>query len=185
MKAMMRQKAAAALLALCLTLSLLCGCGPSAEYTVSFDAASAGTAIESQTVKSGGKVEAPADPVREGYNFIGWFKDAGLTEGFVLGSDKVQGDMTLYAGWDKDTGDTISNPGNDKDFSSLRTPGSQEEAYEYRTFFLPGVDGTSQPYVGDTMPYYEDGVYYIYYLKEAGDSYNHSVYLATTTDFVT
>jgi len=47
------------------------------------------------------------------------------------------------------------------------------------------VDGASQPYVGDTMPYYEDGVYYIYYLKDAGDSYNHSVYLATTTDFVT
>ena len=35
------------------------------------------------------------------------------------------------------------------------------------------------------MPYYEDGTYYIYYLKEAGDSLNHSAYLATTTDFVT
>ncbi|MBR6707514.1 MAG: hypothetical protein IKI84_12695 [Clostridia bacterium] len=34
------------------------------------------------------------------------------------------------------------------------------------------------------MPYYEDGTYYIYYLKEGGDSYNHSIYLATTTDFV-
>ena len=75
-------------------------------------------------------------------------------------------------------------PENDKDFSALRTPGSQESAYEYKLFFLPGMDGTSQPYVGDTMPYYEDGVYYIYYLKDAGDSYNHSIYLATTTDFV-
>jgi hypothetical protein len=35
------------------------------------------------------------------------------------------------------------------------------------------------------MPYYEDGTYYIYYLKEGGDSYNHSVYLTTTSDFVT
>ena len=35
------------------------------------------------------------------------------------------------------------------------------------------------------MPYYEDGVYYIYYLKEGGDSYNHSIYLTTTKDFVT
>ena len=72
----------------------------------------------------------------------------------------------------------------DKDFSSLRTPGSQEAAYEYKTFFLPAVDGISQPYVGDTMPYYEDGTYYIYYLKEGGDSYNHSIYLATTKDFI-
>ena len=73
----------------------------------------------------------------------------------------------------------------DKDFSALRTPGSQEAAYGYRAFFLPAVDGIKQPYVGDTMPYYEDGTYYIYYLKEGGDSYNHSIYLATTKDFVT
>lgn len=76
-------------------------------------------------------------------------------------------------------------PEDEKDFSSLRTPGSQEAAYEYRTFFLPGTDGANQPYVGDTMPYYEDGIYYIYYLKDGGDSYNHSIYLATTEDFVT
>ena len=73
----------------------------------------------------------------------------------------------------------------DKDFSKLRTPGSQEEAYTYSTFFRPAIDGISQPYVGDTMPYYEAGTFYIYYLKEAGDSYNHSIYLATTTDFLT
>ena len=65
------------------------------------------------------------------------------------------------------------------------TPEKQEEAYEYRSFFLPAIDVFSQPYVGDPMPYYEDGTYYIYYLKEAGDSYRHSIYLTTTTDFVT
>ena len=72
----------------------------------------------------------------------------------------------------------------DKDFSTLRTPGSQEEAYDYELFFLPEKDGTSQPYVGDPMPYYENGTFYLYYLKEAGDSYNHSVYLAKTKDFL-
>ena len=41
----------------------------------------------------------------------------------------------------------------DKDFSTLRTPGSQEEAYDYRLFFLPEADGLSQPYVGDPMPF--------------------------------
>ena len=53
------------------------------------------------------------------------------------------------------------------------------------TFYLPEKDGISQPYVGDCMPYYEDGVYYIYYLKEGGDSFHHAIYLATTTDFIT
>ncbi len=85
----------------------------------------------------------------------------------------------------KNDGEPFAEVTNDKDFSSLRTPGSQEEAYEYKNLFLPAVDGISQPYVGDTMPYYEDGTYYVYYLKEGGDSYNHSVYLATTKDFVT
>ena len=80
-------------------------------------------------------------------------------------------------------GEAFAEVTEDKDFSSLRTPGSQESAYEYNIFFRPAVDGISQPYVGDTMPYYEDGTYYIYYLKEAGDSYNHSIYLATTKDF--
>ena len=82
-------------------------------------------------------------------------------------------------------GEAFVFPENETDFAALRTPGSQEAAYSYRTFFLPAVDGTAQPYVGDTMPYYEDGTYYIYYLKEGGDSYNHSIYLATTPDFVT
>ena len=74
---------------------------------------------------------------------------------------------------------------NDKDFSMLRTPGSQESAYKYDHYFLPAVDGIKQGYVGDTMPYYENGKYYVYYLKEDGDSYHHSAYLASTEDFLT
>ena len=85
----------------------------------------------------------------------------------------------------KEQGEPFAEVTDDKDFSALRTPGSQEEAYEYMNFYRPAKDGIKQPYVGDTMPYYEDGTYYIYYLKEGGDSYNHSIYLATTKDFVT
>lgn len=59
------------------------------------------------------------------------------------------------------------------------------EAAEVQNFFLPAADDFTQAYVGDCMPYYEDGTYYIYYLKEGGDSYHHSIYLATTTDFLT
>ena len=70
-------------------------------------------------------------------------------------------------------------------FEGLNTPGAKENAIKYSSFFLPEKDGNVQPYVGDTMPYYEDGTYYIYYLKDGGDSYNHSVYLATTSDFIT
>lgn len=68
--------------------------------------------------------------------------------------------------------------------TSPLTPEAQEKGHAYDLFFLPEIDGESQPYVGDTMPFYDNGVYYIYYLKDGGDAYNHSVYVATTKDFV-
>ena len=42
--------------------------------------------------------EKPADPVREGYTFAGWYTDENLTEAmdWTLGIKK---DMTLYAAW--------------------------------------------------------------------------------------
>lgn len=171
------------LLVLCL---LLCSCSSGGPYTVSFDGNYYGCeAYDDVTVDGGKKLEAPADPVREGYVFLGWYQDAAMTVKWDFEKNKVQSDTTLYALWDRDTGDSVSEPGSDKDFSTLKTAGSQENAYEYKTWFLPAVDGVNQPYVGDPMPYYEDGVYYIYYLKDGGDSFNHSIYLTTTTDFVT
>ena len=70
-------------------------------------------------------------------------------------------------------------------FQTVGVCASAEEAAGNQIYFLPAQDGFSQPFVGDCMPYYEDGVYYIYYLKEGGDSYHHAIYLVTTTDFLT
>lgn len=165
---------------------LLSGCEIGKEYTVSFDGNYGGAAeIQSQTVASGKKVELPVEPTRDGYSFLGWFRDAELREKWDFSTDQVKANCTLYAGWDTITEETFASNIQDKDFSAMKTPGSQESAYEYRLNFLPEVDGINQPYVGDPMPYYEDGVFYLYYLKEGGDSYNHSIYLVTTTDFVT
>lgn len=182
----MKNRILALCLVICMGLSvLLSGCNRS-QYTIELNGNYDGSqTLASITATHGKKLPQIETPVREGYIFLGWYTDAGLTKVWDLQKDKVTSDMTLYAAWDKDTGDSIVHPADDKDFSSLRTPGSQESAYEYLNFFLPEMDGTKQPYVGDPMPYYEDGVYYIYYLKDGGDSFNHSIYLATTTDFVT
>lgn len=184
-KVKMNTRALLDCLMLCLSIGiLLSGCSQS-ECTVSFDPNySADGAVSSQTVSSGKTIEMSPDVVRDGYVFLGWFQDAGLTQAWNMDKDKVRSDMTLYAGWDRDTGDAITEPDGDKDFSELTSPESQEAAYDYKAYFLPAMDGSEQPYVGDTMPFYEDGVYYIYYLKEKGDSRNHSIYLTTTTDFV-
>lgn len=163
---------------------LLSSCGQS-EYTVTFDTnCGAEDTVSSQTVSAGETIADSERPVRDGYVFLGWFQDAGLTQAWDADKNKVRSDMTLYAGWDKDTGDSITNPENDKEFLDLTSPESQEAAYSYKAYFRPAMDGTEQPYVGDTMPFYENGVYYIYYLKDKGDSRNHSIYLVTTTDFV-
>lgn len=165
--------------------AMLSGCAGK-PCTVSFDGNYNGAAqIESQIVKGGKKAEMPAEPSRDGYCFIGWYKDQGLSEEWDFAADKVSEDMVLYAGWDRTVGEAFAENVNDRDFKAMKTPGSQEMAYEYRLNFLPEIDGINQPYVGDPMPYYEDGVFYLYYLKEGGDSYNHSIYLATTTDFLT
>lgn len=83
-----------------------------------------------------------------------------------------------------DAGVEFAHPDYDKDFSTLANPGLQEGLYDYKLFFLPGQGDEEQSFAGDPMPYYEDGTYYLYYLKDGGDSYHHSIFLATTEDFV-
>lgn len=172
--------------AMILSSGAFTGCD-SSEYNVVFDKNCYADAVVpgAVTVSGGGKIAEPETPVREGYTFTGWFADAALTEKWDFMKNTVKGKTTLYAGWMRNgVTDTISYPDTDKDFSKYYTPGQQEAAYEYKMYFLPSKDGTSQPYVGDTMPYYENGTYYIYYLKDGGDSYNHSIYVATTKDFI-
>lgn len=164
---------------------ILTGCEMGKSYTVSFDTNYVGGAeIPAQTVSSGKTAEAPEQPSREGYEFTGWYAEPESGIAWDFSTDKVTADCTLTAVWDKNADEPFATGVQDKDFSSMKTPGSQESGYEYILNFLPAVDGISQPYVGDPMPYYEDGVFYLYYLKEGGDSYNHSIYLTTTTDFL-
>ncbi len=88
-----------------------------AEYgdqtcTVSFECGE-GSEVESQTVAVGGKVEKPADPTRDGYKFAGWYADEALTSEYDF-SAAVEGDLTLYAKWEKDgSGDDSGDKGDD------------------------------------------------------------------------
>lgn len=67
------------------------------QYTVTFDS-NGGSAVASQTVKSGSRVQRPADPARYGYTFAGWYTDSALKQAYDF--DKaVSSGMTLYAKW--------------------------------------------------------------------------------------
>lgn len=75
--------------------------------------------------------------------------------------------------------------GGEKDYeylpedNSAATSAELEALADYQVFYKP--DGGR---VGDVMPYYEDGVYYLYYLRDGGGSSSHPAYMVSTTDFV-
>ena len=70
----------------------------SGACTVTFQT-NGGTELDPVTADYGQLLEKPADPEREGYQLEGWYKDADLTELWDFETDKVTGNMTLYAGW--------------------------------------------------------------------------------------
>ncbi len=68
------------------------------NYTVKFDS-DGGTAVSSQTIKSGEKVKEPANPTKNGYTFKEWQLN-GTKYNF---NNAVISDITLKAVWEKKT----------------------------------------------------------------------------------
>ena len=72
------------------------------HYTVSFDANGHGTAPDAQSgLWTPALVTDPGNPTASGYNFTGWYKDKDCTQKWDFSNDTVEGDMTLYAGWEE------------------------------------------------------------------------------------
>ena len=69
------------------------------DYTVAFET-NGGSTVASVSVKNGRTLAKPADPTKDGYVFIGWYKSADLTGNkFTFNGEKIKGDVTLYARW--------------------------------------------------------------------------------------
>ncbi|GAB0169933.1 hypothetical protein LSPCS325_33700 [Lysinibacillus sp. CTST325] len=69
--------------------------------TVTFDS-DGGSEVPPQTVGFNDLVKVPSTPVKDGYQFTGWYKDAELKNAWGFTKDKVTADITLYAKWTKD-----------------------------------------------------------------------------------
>lgn len=67
-------------------------------YTVAFDT-NGGSAAADVTVAHGDKLTKPADPMKSGHNFGGWYKDSTLQTPWSFANDTVTEDTTLYAKW--------------------------------------------------------------------------------------
>ncbi len=86
----------ALLLVLTLTFGLA-GCVN--EYTVFFET-NGGNDIQSITVSGKAEVPQPEDPIKEGFDFVGWYADEDLTEEFSFNSP-ISSDLTIYAKWEE------------------------------------------------------------------------------------
>jgi uncharacterized repeat protein (TIGR02543 family) len=86
------------------TAFLWSGCSGSSEdpgettYTVQFNS-QGGSSVEAQQVKSGKTVALPVAPVKEGYSFGGWYKEATCIQVWNFNTHVVTADITLYAKW--------------------------------------------------------------------------------------
>ena len=67
-------------------------------FTITFDSRG-GTDVPAQNQMYGELLEAPEPPTREGYIFTGWYKDPGCDQAWIMETDTIETDITLYAGW--------------------------------------------------------------------------------------
>lgn len=83
------------------------------KYTVNFDSMG-GSSVSSAEVIENLLATEPTAPTKTNYTFGGWYKEDTLTNKWDFTTDKVTGNITLYAKWlctvtfDSDGGSTVS-----------------------------------------------------------------------------
>lgn len=92
----------------------------SAGYRVTFDSAG-GSAVPSAMPAKDKPMAQIADPVREGYTFLGWYTSYGAKWDF---SQPVSGDMTLTAKWQKNADKSDQGSGSTGDNGTGSSAGS-------------------------------------------------------------
>lgn len=113
------------------------GGGGNVRYTVSFET-NGGNEIASQTVTRNGVIKEPTLPIKDGFDFEGWYTDKELKTKYDF-SEKVTKNFTLYAKWIEKDNDEWENPfadvkENDWFYDSVK--------YAYENDLMKGVSNT-------------------------------------------
>lgn len=138
-------------------------------YIATFDPMG-GSEVGKRTFAEGTQVRRPADPVREGYRFTGWFVDEACSREFDFTSI-VDRDITLYAGWMAISSGQTSGGSSDSDSSSLPSSNSvgnysSDWKNENGSWICYGSDG--KPLTGYQQNLYWNGIKGNWYFDENG-----------------
>ena len=101
------------------------GSGSTKRYTVSFNT-NGGNKITSQTVAKDNSVKEPTAPIKENFEFAGWYTDKELTTKYDF-TEKVTKSFTLYAKWTEQkkenggSGDVVNNNSGNENKESSNT----------------------------------------------------------------
>ena len=80
------------------------------EHTITFES-NGGSTVDSIVADYGTIISKPADPIRAGYTFVGWFKEEALQTEYSFSTMPAE-DFTLYAKWDINTYQVTFHPNN-------------------------------------------------------------------------
>lgn len=71
--------------------------GGTIRYKVSFNS-NGGSEISTKYVSRNSRVKEPENPIRDGFDFVGWFSDKEMTKKYDF-SSRINGNCVLYAKW--------------------------------------------------------------------------------------
>lgn len=100
------------------------------KYLVDFDSQGGSSVMSVTNVVYGSSITAPEPPVKNGYTFEGWFKDAAYNDAWSFDSDTVTESMTLFAKWElvpytityRDSEVSAVMPGSELNSYTVETP---------------------------------------------------------------
>lgn len=139
------------------------GPGPDPEpevemVTISFNS-QGGSAVQSIQVEKGKVFAAPSNPIRPGFIFDGWFKEATYVTQWVFATDKPESDLTLHAKWSPEPVETYDpHEGDEYDVNvaiNYSTSGQLYSiSYQLNSPYESSLNGKT--YVkGDLLPVWE------------------------------
>ena len=113
---------------------------PVAFYTVTFDS-DGGSSVEAQSIENGKKAAIPENPVKNGYNFLGWY----INDIYFDFTNEISADIQLKAKWSpiyytvsfySDDGSYLSSQSIQANTRVTKPEDPEKEGYEFIGWYI-------------------------------------------------